>query len=187
MAATEPIRDKSQLLQLTSYFLHKGEIRNHLLVNLCVHTALRISDILRLTTDDVYNYKKRRIRSFIKLTEKKTKKSQTIAVNEHLAKALKEYLPLSSSGQALILSQRGDKAISRIQAYRIIRKASEDLDIGRVSCHSLRKSFGYHSWKDGIAIAVIMDIYNHSSYEVTRRYLGISQDDRNEAYLNFCA
>jgi hypothetical protein len=35
-----------------------------------------------------------------------------------------------------------------------------------------------------VPIAVIMDIYNHSSFAVTKRYLGVCQDDRNQVYLN---
>ncbi|MCL2388700.1 MAG: tyrosine-type recombinase/integrase, partial [Defluviitaleaceae bacterium] len=73
---------------------------------------------------------------------------------------------------------------SRIQAYRLIRTAAEALDFSqRVSCHSLRKTFGYHAVKSGASLAVIMEIYNHSSYAITRRYLGISQDDKNAVYL----
>ena len=42
----------------------------------------------------------------------------------------------------------------------------------------MRKTFGYYAWKYGTPPAVLMDIYNHSSYEITKRYLGIKQDDK---------
>jgi site-specific recombinase XerD len=74
-------------------------------------------------------------------------------------------------------------AISRVQAYRVIRAAAEAINLQfRVSCHSLRKTFGYHAWKSGVSPVVIMEIYNHSSFAVTRRYLGVSQDDKDEVY-----
>jgi site-specific recombinase XerD len=75
------------------------------------------------------------------------------------------------------------KSISRVQAYRVIRTGAEALGFdARVSCHSLRKTFGYHAWKHGISPAVIMKVYNHSSLAVTQCYLGITQDDINDCY-----
>lgn len=47
----------------------------------------------------------------------------------------------------------------------------------------MRKTFGYHAWKQGIPPALLMDIYNHSSYRITKRYLGIEQDERDDIFL----
>jgi site-specific recombinase XerD len=54
----------------------------------------------------------------------------------------------------------------------------------KVGCHSLRKTFGYHSWTSGISPVVLMEIYNHNSYSTTKKYLGVSQDDQNAVYEN---
>ena len=72
-----------------------------------------------------------------------------------------------------------------MQAWRIIHAAVVELGIvGKIACHSLRKTWGYHAVKENtVPLAVIVDIYNHSSYEITKRYLGITQDERDEAYL----
>ena len=67
---------------------------------------------------------------------------------------------------------------------RIIKKAADELHIeGIISCHSLRKTFGYHAWKKGTPPAVIMTIYNHSSLDITKRYLSIDQDDKDKVFL----
>ena len=47
-----------------------------------------------------------------------------------------------------------------------------------------RSTFGYHAWKQGTPPALLMNIYNHSSYQITKRYLGIEQDDRDDVFKN---
>ena len=190
---TQPIRNKKHIKQISSYFINRGEFRNHLLFIMGIHTALRISDMLRLTWDDVYDFDNNRVRPEFFLIEKKTRKSKIIAVNqsviEAISKLFKQVKPVAGT-EFLFAHPTLNKAISRIQAYRILRAAAEEACVNvPVSCHSLRKTFGYHLWKDGKSPVVIMDIYNHTSYEVTKRYLGITQDDKNSAYLelNLCA
>ena len=184
MATTQPIRNKNQVRQLAEYYLKRGQIRNYVLVTLGVHTALRISDLLRLRWEDVYDFENKRIRETIEIVEKKTRKHKTIALNKALIGALAMLASAAAPGRFIIENVRTGKAISRVQAYRIIRAASEALKFqNRVSCHSLRKTFGYHAWKSGVSPAVIMEIYNHSSLAVTRRYLGVTQDDKNAVYL----
>ena len=184
MAATEPIRDKRLVRELAGYWLKRGNLRNHALVVLGVCTALRPSDLLRLTWSDVYDMERGVFRTHITLTEKKTGKQKTIALNRQAIKALSLYFP-HKRGDCIFISNRKDgKAISRVQAWRIIRVAADAIGAaGRIALYSLRKTAGYHAWKAGVSPVVLMDIYNHSSYAVTRRYLGVSQDDRDAVYL----
>ena len=186
MATTQPIRSKQQVRELATYYLRQGQLRNYVLIVIGLHTALRISDILRLKWEDVYDLERNRVRTSINIVEKKTRKQKNIALNDKIVTALTLYASKAAKqGHFLIENNRTGKAISRIQAYRVTRAAAEALTFqSRVSCHSLRKTFGYHAWKSGVSPAIIMEIYNHSSLSFTRRYLGVTQDDKDAVYLS---
>ena len=190
MSTTQPIRDEKNIIAIMDFYYQQRQYRNYLLINMGIYTALRISDLLSLIWDDIYDFEKRRFRKTITITEEKTGKSKIVALNKDVIKALQIYknaasIKIYDRGRFLFENKRTGKAISRVQGYRIIRAASDALKFDeRVSCHSLRKTFGYHAWKSGVSPAVIMEIYNHSSLAVTRRYLGITQDDKNAVYLN---
>lgn len=186
MAATEPIRNKQQLHDMAEYFHSRGEFRNYTLIILGVYTALRIGDLLRLRWTDVYDEERQKLHSRISLKEQKTGKYKEIALNEQAIKALKLYFPHRKGDYIFASRNNTDRPITRTQAWRIIHEAAAAVDVtGHISCHSLRKTWGYHAWTSGkVSPVVIMDIYNHSSYEVTKRYLGVAQDDRDKAYLS---
>jgi integrase len=184
MAAAEPIRNKKQIRELILYFKGEDQIRNQTLVVIGLYTALRISDILKLCWDDVYNFDVCCLKKHIFLSEKKSGKPKIIAINKEAAKVLDKFAKKSAEkGKFVIENPETKKPISRVQAHRILKKAAKNLAFNiEISCHSLRKTFGYHSWKRGVPPSVLTELFNHSSYEVTKFYLGVTQDDLDEAY-----
>ena len=194
MKTTQPIRDIAELKKIKRYYREvKPNKRNSLLVVCGLNTALRISDILKLRWKDVYNENLLSFKSHIDVKEQKTGKKTTVFINKNLKEAFASFLKdiIAKKGklcevmeQFIFLGQKStDKPISRIQAFRIISEAAKKCLLShKVSCHSLRKTFGYHAWKKGVSPALLTSIYNHSSYKITTRYLGIEQDDRDEVF-----
>lgn len=187
MSTSQPLKRKEDIKKLEEYFYEKQEYRNYLLVVMGLNTALRISDLLQLKWSDVYNDEKKQFFNHIHLTEQKTGKHTTILLNPTVKKALSEYRKYAhkkTKSPFLFSSpKKPEQPLSRVQAYRIIQQATDKLGIdGTISCHSLRKTFGYQAWKEGVEPALLMAVFNHSSYSITKRYLCIDQDDKDELF-----
>lgn len=193
MNTAEPIRKTAQLERFKRFYLDEEyNPRNHLLVITGLNTALRISDVLTLMWEDVYDFRAHDFRSHLALTEQKTGKRTRIFMNQNMLEALWGFWEAeggekSIAGENYLFRGRYGAPLSRTQAWRIIKKAAGLCGIeGIISPHSLRKTFGYMAWKKGMAPAILMNIFNHSSYEITKRYLGITQEDRDEVFRDNC-
>lgn len=188
MGTTQPSRGKDELKKFLNYYQNcQPNIRNYSLVLFGLHTALRISDILNLNWEDVYDFDGTCFRDHLFLREQKTGKENIVALNNHLKETLKLYMKSRNPAPEDYLFTKTTnygRPLSRSQAFRIMKKAAEEtLHTSHVSCHSLRKTFGYHAWKQGVPPALLMDIFNHSSYGVTKKYLGIEQDERDSIFM----
>lgn len=193
MKTAQPIRNPKELEKFKNYYLKEEyNLRNYLLIVLGLNTALRISDVLQLQWRDVYNFERRSFYKHIYITEQKTHKKSQIFINKSCLQALKIYKHFLDSDKrakegAYLFEGKNQAQLSRYQAWRIVKRAAENCNIqGVTSPHSLRKTFGYMAWKNGITPAMLMNIYNHSSFEITKRYLGIVQDDRDKVFQNTC-
>ena len=191
MNLAQPIKKVKDLENFKDYYRTiKPNHRNELLIILGLNTALRISDILSLDWKSVYNFERKEYRDHIILVEQKTGKMSKIYLNSSVLETLREYKEYLNQNKKTVepdtfIFNHSNKnlPITRIQAFRIIKEAADYYDIsGVISCHSLRKTFGYHAWKQGVPPALLVTVFNHSSFDITKRYLGIEQDDKDKIF-----
>ena len=102
MSTTEPIRNKQDLKQFMDFYrVTQPNPRNYALILFGLYTALRISDILTLKWDMIYDFDNNFFLEHLYIQEKKTGKTNVIALNNHLKSALQ----LHFQTQATIFSQ----------------------------------------------------------------------------------
>ena len=156
-----------------------------LLVALSCFTGLRISDILALRFSQILGV------SEFTIIEKKTGKKRTIRLNpqlqEHIQECYEHIQPIGVKAPILV-SQKGTiftiQAINRI--FKDIKKKYK-VKIKNFSCHSLRKTFGrqvynMNSENSELALVKPMELFNRSSVSITKRYLGLRQEEILETY-----
>ena len=184
MNFVQPIREKNKIEEMKNE-LKKNGTRNYMLFFVGVNSGLRISDILKLKYDDVRN-ENGTMKSHISIIEKKTKKPKMFPITNTLYAALEKYTRNMRPGQYLFTSQKGiNRPICPSQAYRIINTAGANVGLTNLGTHSLRKTFGYHHYQQFHDIAILQQIFNHSSPSITMRYLGLNQDEIDKSYQHF--
>ena len=139
--------------------------------------TLRISDVLALKGENLKA-------DTIKLVEKKTNKHREIKINDNIKKAIQVYGTLNDS--YLFDSQKN--TVYSIQSVNRLLKSTfkKEAKTLNISTHSMRKSFGrkvYESCGESEkALNYLSELFNHTSLSVTRRYLGIRQEELNNIY-----
>lgn len=181
----EPIKSKKQIDVFLNYLKGKNE-RDWLLAKFQLNTGLRISDVVGVKVEDILT-EKGVFKDYFVLKEKKTGKEKKIRLNDELRKALKSFIKRHNLESNDFIFTSRKKALGRpitvVQAYRILKDAADAVGIENFGTHSLRKTWGYWTYKASrYNIGLIMDTFNHSSEKITLRYIGINQEAKDELY-----
>ena len=178
MGTVEPIRNISDIRKIENILAKQSE-RNLLFFTIGTNCGLRISDILRLNVGDVKN------KTHIQIIEKKTGKFKKFLINSKLKPMFEEYTKDRKLTEPLFLTVFGNR-LERIAAYNIIKDACQKAGLDeKVGTHTLRKTFGYHHYQKNEDVAMLQKIFNHSTPQITLRYIGIDQDEIDQSYENF--
>lgn len=178
----EPIRNKLKIKKMY-YYLNEKDPKYGLLFKFGLNTGLRISDILPIRVKDIFK-NDGEFRDYLVIKEKKTKKEKKIKLNDALRKAIKAYVEQQKlSPDSYLFHSRKGSYFGRVQAYRVLKEAANACGIENFGTHSLRKTWGYWTYKmSKYNIGLIMDTFNHSNQSITLRYIGVSQDQKDELY-----
>ena len=159
--------------------------RISLLIGCGIFFGLRISDLLRLNWNMLLNNEAKFV-----LIEKKTSKRREVKINKEFQKHIKDCyqaLEIKNMDELCFISYRNK--VYSVQWINLILKELKyryNLKINHFSTHSLRKTFGRKVFESSdnaeLALVKLMELFNHSSVAITKRYLGLRQEEILQTY-----
>lgn len=157
-----------------------------LLISIGVFTGVRISDLLSLTYSDLLS------NETFTLREMKTKKQRSIKVNKDLREIVSRIVSksnITNLNQLIFINKYGTKSIDKsyvnVKLKELVKKYRIKLD-GNVSTHTFRKTLGRRVMEvnnySNESLVLLMELFGHSSMSITKRYLGIREQEIHNVY-----
>ncbi|MDU1033332.1 MULTISPECIES: tyrosine-type recombinase/integrase [Clostridium] len=159
-----------------------GDYRNYLMFIIGINTGLRITQILSLKFSDL-------IDSENNILNKVNFNGIEYRINACIKEALTIYIGKSeveNKNTFIFKSKRGDNPIERTQAYRILKNACKEAGVDlNFGTHTLRKTFGYHFYKQYKDLKYLQKLFNHSSINITMEYIDLEKKNDEVKYSSF--
>lgn len=198
---SEPIKRSADIEAIAKWYLSQKRFRDYMLFIVGINFGLRVSDLLTLRfshlIDDEFRFK-----TTFPILEKKTKntrkvmKNRYITINDAVVDAVTLYLentPDVKLSDYLFRSESNygsnvNKPIHRNSVERILKEAGKALGLDiHIATHTLRKTFAYHqmliSNNDPRKLLLLQKMFGHSTAAQTLDYIGITNEEIEEAYL----
>lgn len=199
----QPIKDPQDIEAAKRYLLSQQprwltkptNLRNYMMFVININNGCRISDLLSLKIGDVVS-PSGVLEDQILIRESKTGKTRYIFLGPSSKDAIACYLnalPQWSRDDYLFSSCKSkageSKPLGRQQAWKIISDMGKAISEGKdhplhLGTHSMRKTFGYQRIakdpENQLLLSQISEMYNHTSLEITYKYLGIDVETKRD-------
>jgi len=178
-----------EIRKIAKGFSGKYAVRNRTLFILGLACGGRISELLSLKIGDVWQYGKPvDTIYFEKQNTKGKRQGRAVPIKEagkdairELVQWYKKRLDTIEDDMPLFTSQKGG-GITRQQAHDILKEAFEKAEVsGKVSTHSLRKTYAHKLLKRGGDLHTVKEALGHTSIGTTQEYRGLDYDKFLEA------
>ncbi len=152
--------------------------RDFCILQLFLQTGVRVSELVNLTLDDIDL-----AGATLSIREGKGKKDRHIPLEKKGIQALKSYLSVrpQTSDPHLFLNYEG-QGISRRGVEKLIAKYVKQAGLTKkVSCHSLRHTFGSYKAERGVTAFQLQEWMGHTSITTTQLYVHIGRENARKA------
>lgn len=165
------------------------DLREKALLELLYGTGARITEILDLVMDDLYDIINAPQNDLgMLLLTGKGNKQRIVPVGSKAIDAVKAYAvrgrPAFAKGKsaALFLNNRGG-ALSRQSAWKIIKQAADRVGINKtISPHTLRHSYATHLLEGGADVRVVQELLGHASVKTTQIYTHVTAENLRQVW-----
>lgn len=177
--------DWDKMQNLTLKLERDGELKFALLISLGSYIGLRISDLLNLKWNQLINH------DYLVIVEQKTKKERKITLNPEAKEVIDRiYGKIDPNlDDFLFVNRFGNKPISVQYVNSKLKDIFTKYKIeGQYSSHFMRKTLGRRIWSANNyseqALILLSMLFNHSSVQTTKIYLGIKEQEISNLYLS---
>ncbi len=164
--------------------LDKNSLRDLCLVELLYGAGLRISEAIGLGMDKVS------LNNQVLLIEGKGNKQRLIPIGSKVMKSISLYISnarghFNPKASTLLVNRFGN-ALSRMGAWKIIRKLAVQADIEKsISPHSFRHTFASHLIEAGADLRSVQELLGHADIGTTQIYTHVDQEYLKEVHQSF--
>ncbi|TDM13830.1 tyrosine-type recombinase/integrase [Macrococcus bovicus] len=174
MHKVDPIKDIKMIKELENYVRYKS-LAYYFIFKIGINAPLKAEELVQLTVSAVKSP------VFLEIN------GYQILLSEELMTELDDYIAnyQLTSEDCLFCSKRTARPYTRQQLHRVLAEAADTLSLDcHIGVQSLKKTFAYHAYQQGMEIADLQHLLGHQSKKMTFNFIDVPPQAAASIQLN---